>query len=229
MKDEPRLARWTGIPDEGEAEIRNLMNRAGAGDPTDLAALRRALDRHPEVWRSHGDLAAHARDAWIGLVAGPDLALAESLARRVAAMQAELAGPDPSPLEALLAGRIVACWLQVSYADAAAAQSGGMTIHQADHVIRRQDSAHRRYLTAVGALATVRRMLGPGATAPGKKNGSSSSRPAGVLGTGLAVGGDQGRGADDRDLVLGFDLPPATVDQGKATVRRRWTRGTPGS
>ena len=221
MGDESRLTSWTGTPDEGEAEIRDLMERAKNGDPTELEALRRALDRHPEVWRAHGDLAAHARDAWIGLVAGPDLALAESLARRAAALQAELAGPDPSPLESLLAGRVVACWLQVGHADAAAAQVVGMTIAQADHVIRRQDSAHRRYLTAVGALATARRLLGPGSVAPPKQGGPSSGQPAGLVASSSEVGGDQGPGAGNRELVLGFETPPATLGRSKAPARRR--------
>ena len=44
-----------------------------------------------------------------------------------------------------------------------------MSIHQADHLIRRQDSAHRRYVTTVGALATARRLLGLGSVFAGKE------------------------------------------------------------
>jgi hypothetical protein len=70
-------------------------------------------------------------------------------------MRCELAGPDPSPLEALLVGRIVASWLMVSYADAAVAQAREVSLRQADFARKRQDSAHRRYLTAIGALAMI--------------------------------------------------------------------------
>src|SRR4051812_384880 len=66
-------------------------------------------DQNPDTWQTHGDLALHVRDAWIDLIAGPDLAWKEALGRQAEAMRAELAGPDPSPLEALLVARVVAC------------------------------------------------------------------------------------------------------------------------
>jgi hypothetical protein len=61
----------------------------------------------------------------------------------------------------LLVERVVACWLQVHYSDAAYAQmkGGGPAQHAA--ALRRQDSAQRRYLQAVKVLATVRRLLRP--------------------------------------------------------------------
>src|SRR4051794_11419508 len=116
MPERPIL-KGPGTP--GEDEIRALLERARGGDPATLDDLRGALDRHPEIWRAYGDLALHARDAWVGLIAGPDLALRESLGRQVEAMRADLSGADPTPLEALLVDRIVACWLQVNHADAA--------------------------------------------------------------------------------------------------------------
>ncbi len=75
-------------------------------------------------------------------------------------MRAEVAGPSPSPLESLQAGRVVACWVQVAYCDAAATRVGDASVKQAEHARKRQDSAHRRYVTAIGALATVRKLVG---------------------------------------------------------------------
>ena len=118
------------------------------------------MNQYPAIWHAYGDLAGHAQDAWLDLIAGVDLALKESLGRQVEAMRAELAGPHPSPLETLLVERIAVCWLQASYSDAAAAQTGEISIQQGNYIRKRQDSAHRRYLTAVGALAMVRRLLG---------------------------------------------------------------------
>ena len=95
-----------------EDEIRGLLGRARGGDAAALSELRAALDGHPEYCGARrGDLGRHAARAWIGLIAGPDLALQESLGRKVAAMLDELAGPGAPPLERLLAERVVAGWL----------------------------------------------------------------------------------------------------------------------
>jgi hypothetical protein len=156
----------TGAATSVEDELRGLLDRARQGDRDALPALREALDRRPGVWRAYGDLAAIARDAWIGLASGTDLALRESLARQVAAIEAEAAGPSPAPLESLLAGRVAACWLQACYADAAATQAVDASIGQADFARKRQDSAHRRYLSAIAALAMVRKLLARAAGPP---------------------------------------------------------------
>lgn len=87
-------------------------------------------------------------------------------ARRLAA---ELAGPDPSPIERLLASRIAACWLDVHdwdfRHDALVArhrrdQGPAPTDRQHAHLCRMRSASHRRYLAAIKALASVRK-LGP--------------------------------------------------------------------
>jgi hypothetical protein len=220
-----KIAEWSRP--RGEDEIRGLLERAREGDATELASLREALDRHPETWRAYGDLAAHARDAWISLIAGVDLALKESLGRQVEVMKAELAGPDPSPLEVLLVERIVACWLQVGYADAAAAQAGEMSIQQANYIRKRQDSAHRRYLSAIATLAMTRRLL---ESAAGSSGGSGTkSRPSGpirvvgaeAVGTGQEETAGYLQGSDARDGPLAKFGPPL----GKPAVGGRSRKG----
>lgn len=76
-------------------------------------------------------------------------------------MLAELAGPSPTPLERLLVERIVASWLQTYHYDILCAQAGNITIDQGDYMQRRQDRAHKRYLSAIKSLAVVRRLLRP--------------------------------------------------------------------
>jgi hypothetical protein len=115
-----------------ELDIREALERAQGGDRGSLPAIRAALDAHPEIWEQYGDLAAHARRSWVQLIAGTDLALAEALTRKAAALGTELAGSSPTSLEGLLVSRIVACWLQGHYADAAVAQAGAVSIRQSD-------------------------------------------------------------------------------------------------
>jgi hypothetical protein len=142
-------------------ELHALVARARAGDLDVLPKLRTVLAEHSEVWQC-GDIAIMARDSWISLVAGQDLAMKELLTRKAEALRAELAGPDPTPLERLLVDRIVASWLQVYHSDAMVTQADGVSIRQAEFAGKRQDAAHRRYLTAVGALATIRKLLPAG-------------------------------------------------------------------
>jgi hypothetical protein len=57
---------------------------------------------------------------------------------------------------------VVATWLQVQCYETLYAQNAGkMTLAQGEHHQRRMDRAHNRHLSAVRALAQVRRMAPP--------------------------------------------------------------------
>jgi ribonuclease D len=85
----------------------------------------------------------------------------EALRRQLAAMREEVAGEDPSPLEKLLAERVVATWMQVQVFDSfCASELGKAYTKQADYHQRYLDRAHRRHLSAIKALAQIRK-LGP--------------------------------------------------------------------
>jgi hypothetical protein len=143
--------------------LQELAARAQQGDRSVLPELRRALDADPRVWQQAGDLAAHAQAAWLSLLAGKDLLLHESVKRQAEAMREELAGPSPSRLEALLVERIVACWLQTMYADCIYAQARApeATAAVLRELMRRQESAQKRYLASIKQLALVRKLLKP--------------------------------------------------------------------
>jgi hypothetical protein len=137
------------------------VERAEQGDESVLGELRAALDANPWVWERYGDLGKQSQAAWLQLIAGKNLMLQESTRRKAEQLRAELAGPGPSPLEQLLVERTVSCWLQVHYSDAAYAQLKGNSPAQHTAALRRQNSAQQRYLQAVKALATVRKLLRP--------------------------------------------------------------------
>ena len=107
----------------GGEELARLLQRAEQGDLSVLPALRKVLDANSAIWREYGDLARHAEVSLVHLAAGPNLLLAESLARRLAELKRELAGPSPGPLERLLAERVALCWLAVHHAEIAYAQA----------------------------------------------------------------------------------------------------------
>jgi len=142
-------------------ELQHLLARAQRGDLAVLPQLRQVLNERSDIWQHYGDLAWQAEGALIKLIAGKDLLLSESLVRKQAHLKASLAGPSSGSLERALVERVAACSLQVSYFDALFAGAKGTELRQTDALRRHQDSAHRRYLSAVKTLATVRKLLQP--------------------------------------------------------------------
>jgi hypothetical protein len=141
--------------------LQRLVRRAQEGDQSVLDELRAALDANPTIWERCGDLALQAQASWLNLVAGADLFLHESLSRKLEQVRNELGIEGASPLERLLIDRVVACWLQTHYADATYAQLKEPTPVQHTAVLRRQSACQQRYLQAIKALVTVRKLLRP--------------------------------------------------------------------
>jgi hypothetical protein len=142
-----------------QVELREVFDRARRGDLEALPRLRELLDDRPELWQSYGDVARHALSSWIKLIAGDDLALEESTSRKADALRAEVAGPAPSPLELLLADRVIATWLQLAHAEVMLARSRDASLKLLTFAEKRLDAANRRHINAIGALATLRRLL----------------------------------------------------------------------
>jgi hypothetical protein len=151
--------------EDATGKMLRLMGWADKGDEAAVAELRRTFDATPSLWDQTGDLARHARTAWVALAAGENAVFREAIQRRLGQTRRDLLWDAPTPLERLLVERILSCWLQVQYLDAVYAQrlskGEGMTWASDDGHQRRQDRAQRRYLAAVRTVAQVRRLLGP--------------------------------------------------------------------
>jgi hypothetical protein len=146
--------------------LQRLLRRAEQGDESSLPELRAALAVNEWAIKDYGDLGRQAQEAWLQLIAGPNLLLRESVARKAEELRRELAGPDPTPLERLLVDRVVASWIQTYYADAVYAQLKAATPAQHTAALRRQSGAQQRYLQAIKTLATTRKLLRPGPSSP---------------------------------------------------------------
>src|SRR4051794_11325494 len=102
----------TALP-EGRAypaELKDLLERAGAGDADALPALRRAFDESPGLAALRGDLAPPGEQAPRARAGGETRAAREAVARQAAALRDELGGAGCPPLERLLVRRISLCW-----------------------------------------------------------------------------------------------------------------------
>ena len=141
-------------------EVRKIVERAQKGDESTLPALREIL-KTPRWLEACGNVAKHAENALIRKYAAKDLAVSEGLRQKLEAMRSELAGPNPSPLESLLAERIATCWLHVYHLEMIYASKDSMSLELGTYYQKSIDSAHKRYLSAIKTLATVRKLALP--------------------------------------------------------------------
>jgi len=72
-----------------------------------------------------------------------------------------LEGPNPTPIERLLAERASVCWFVVNWYEERFTNTSDMSITQADYSQRRIHRAHQRFLSAVETLARVRKLAVP--------------------------------------------------------------------
>jgi hypothetical protein len=143
-----------------------LARRADAGDAAACKELVAAYDAVPRLWERAAVVQETAEHSWLDLLLAPDsgqLFTREAMRRDLDRLRRELAGPEPTPLERLLVDRIVVCWLNATYAEAAHAQRlrGGVSFKEAEFHQRRSERAQRQLLRAVTTLATVRRLTRP--------------------------------------------------------------------
>jgi hypothetical protein len=146
-------------------KLHAVVRRAQAGDRTALPDLRKALDEHPGYFDHAGDLALMAQHTWLDLLSGTDLFIRETVERKLQEMRVELAGANPSPLEMLLVERIVACWLQLNHSDTVFAGNQSSPEAVRKELMKRQESAQRRYVDAIKQLAQLRKLVSPKAKA----------------------------------------------------------------
>ena len=148
--------KWTG------PKLDAALERAQKGDTEAAEVLTEAFDRKPKIWRNF-QLAKQVEEGQLTAVTGDNLIFRAGIQRELQALKKRLMGPECSPLEELLVERIAACWLQVQWADYRGenVSKEDLTLAQADYRQRRQDRAHRRFLSAVKTLATVRKLALP--------------------------------------------------------------------
>jgi hypothetical protein len=139
----------------------NLVERARKGDESTLPGLRKMLVNPVAINMLGGNLSEQAQRALVKAAAGENVAFREGLLCKLKALQAELAGTAPTPLERLLVERVVTCWLFLYYAEAMMAQTLKESMERCEFHQRRVDRAHKRYLSAMRTLAQVRKLAVP--------------------------------------------------------------------
>ena len=146
------------LPDTTTAEGRKeIMRRAQAGDTSVVPALRRILREDDDELIDSGHLArmALARAA----AREGDLLTREIYIRQMEKDAEELAGPNPSPLEKMLAEKVAISRFRCYYYESLSVlQLGQGTLQIDDHRHKRLARANRDFLAACKALAQVRKL-----------------------------------------------------------------------
>ncbi len=148
------------------AKLEELSDKAANGDKKARGELRWVLrESGPEVVREASELARKGQWALIKTAAGGKALAEEALTLRLDTMRSEIAGLDPSPLEVLLAEKIVSVWILAEALEmllsaqlTALPKSQRMSHSFLKFYLGWQEQAHRRLLSAIRELARVRRL-----------------------------------------------------------------------
>ncbi len=142
--------------------LRELARKAEQGDEGVLPEIRQILEGNPDLpWRLMDVGKAAERLLVNRMTKNKDLVGRELMEHQLESMRREVAGDDASPLERLLAERVVATWLQVQHLESLCALSlNNLTLSQGGYYQKHLDRAHRRHLSAIRTLAQIRK-LGP--------------------------------------------------------------------
>lgn len=156
------------LPDDTKErirELRALSEKAEGGDKGAKRELRAAVrSSAPEVIARVSNIAGDYRAMLATTASAGDELQREGLQAYMLRMEESIAGENPTPLEALLAERIVSCWMLVELMEALnSAWFNRGSNHRVSpqyllQMVKIQESANRRYLAAIKTLAQVRKL-----------------------------------------------------------------------
>jgi hypothetical protein len=139
------------------------MERAARGDDSCYPQVRALLEDGERGLRwtiTMGSMANCVRVKLIDKISDNNILVQETFMENLNHLCRGLAGPDPSPIETVLAEAASINWL-VYYRYERLTLTPHLTIPQADLLRRQVDSAHKRFITSLVALAKVRHLALP--------------------------------------------------------------------
>jgi len=145
---------------EARTQIHELAVKAQDGEIDAVVDIRRLLHQHPNIYQTIGDLANHSHRAWVDVIAEKDVELREMLIHRVGDMKKQLrVESTDTAITRLVIDQVVGTWLQLYYAEMRDAIDSSPSLKVAEFRLKQLESAHRRHVKSIGALATLQRLL----------------------------------------------------------------------
>jgi hypothetical protein len=151
------VARKKAVTDLASCDAYQLYKLANNGNSDALELLRKQLRDKPELARVLGDMAWQARQSRLNQILGDYSASKLMVDEAMNGIAKQVAGENPSPLEAILAERVAACWLDVQDHECRYAQQCE-TFKQQEWRSKMLDRAQQRYLSAIKTLAMIRKL-----------------------------------------------------------------------
>ena len=157
-------------PEDEIGILRELSDEAEGGREGARAELRRAVARaSPAAIAEASGIARRSDEMLVQTISAGEPLMQEALLERLRKMREGVAGQDPSPLEAMLSARVVSGWLLVEVLEALIAAQyhrprDGEKVARVvppSYVLQMSrilESATRRHLQAIQALARVRKL-----------------------------------------------------------------------
>lgn len=133
-----------------------LVERADAGDAEAQAAIMKAMDARPELIATDGSFTLRAEEALLDATSAASWSLKEARRRSLRALRDEIAGKEPTALEAALAHSLAMSLIEAEHLTTLAHRGNG-----SEALDRRRTRAHARAMTAARTLALVRRLALP--------------------------------------------------------------------
>lgn len=150
----------------GEETYASIVKRAEQGEKEAKLELQRRV-AEGRAWNTpFGNVGALAEWALVNAFCESkgkvDVEREACMNHKIKVMKVELLGEDPSPLERILVDRIVLCWMQANLTTVMDVCSDKLNARSAaEYQNKRQERSHRLFLSAVKALAQVRRLQAP--------------------------------------------------------------------
>ncbi len=144
-----------------ECDIVDLVELANDGSKEALDLVSKDFMEHPEHALIFGDLDKSAITTRINASFGSQPASCAAVEIKMKDIVKQVAGDDPTPLERLLAQRIAMCWLDLQQQEHKYSVLGNNTTTIYTWQSKMIDRSHNRYLSAIKALAKVKRMKLP--------------------------------------------------------------------
>jgi len=153
-------------------ELRDLSEKAQDGDKAARAKARRDLvqklrESSPAVIARASDVSRSAQHMLIGTAVGGDPLTELALSGRLDMLREEIAGENPTALEVLLTEQVVSCWMWLQLLNALMSAQFKLKLPDGvkrsppsyvRHMLKVEESAHRRFLASVTTLARVRKL-----------------------------------------------------------------------
>lgn len=153
------MVRKKQTTDLASCNTSRLIELANQGNSKALELLRTRYNEKPEQARIYGCLAYSARESRLKQLIGDKLqGTTLSVREKMQELEKQIAGDNPTPLERLLAERIAMCWLDVQDHEHHYSQLGDAPLSKYEWHSQMLDRAHNRYLSAITALAKIRKL-----------------------------------------------------------------------